>query len=123
MTEEALSKMKLSKPPPSSKENYEYLIDIWNQENMCAFKDFQRWYNSKDVVPTMEAMQKMLAFYREKGRDMMKLGCTLPYLAKNGLHKSTSANFFPFTETDKDLLQKIRREWLVVLVPSSHVKL
>ena len=39
---------------------------------------------------------------------MLKLGCTLPKLANNCLHKSTSDKFYPFTETDKDLLQKIR---------------
>ena len=109
-TEEALSKMKLSKPPFSGEENYQYLLDIRNHENMCTFKDFLRRYNNKDVVPTLEAMQKMLAFYHNKGNDMLKLGCTLPNLAKICLHKSTSAKFYPFTETDKDLLQKIRED-------------
>ena len=42
-TEEALSKMKLSKPPPSGEETYQYLLDIWNHENMCTFKDSLRW--------------------------------------------------------------------------------
>ena len=55
-------------------------------------------------------MQKMLAFYHKKGIDMLKLGCTLPNLANNCLHKSTSTEFYPFTETDKDLLQKIRED-------------
>ena len=109
-SEQALSKMKLSKPPPSGEENYQYLLDIWNQENMCTFKDFLRWYNNKDVVPTLEAMEKMLAFYHKKGIDMLKLGCTLPNLANICLHKSTSAKFYPFTESDKDLLQKIRED-------------
>ena len=40
--------------------------------------------------------------------DMLKLGCTLPNLANIFLHKS--AKFYPFTETDKDLLQKIRED-------------
>ena len=109
-TEEALSKMKLSKPPPSGEENYQYLLDIWNHENMCTFKDLLRWYNNKNVVPTLEAMQKMLAFYHMKGIDMLKLGCTLPNLANICLHKSTSAKSYPFTETDNDLLQKIRED-------------
>ena len=109
-TEEALSKMKLSKPPPSGEENYQYLLDIWNHENMCTFKDFLRWYNNKGVVPTLEAMQKMLPFYHTKRIDMLKLGCTLPNLANICLHKSTSAKFYPYTETDKDLLQKIRED-------------
>ena len=33
-TDEALSKMKLSNPPPSAEANYQYLLDIWNHENM-----------------------------------------------------------------------------------------
>ena len=106
-TEEALSRMKFSKPPPSGEENYQYLIDVWNQEKMCTFKDFLRWYKNKDVVPTLGAMQKMLSFYNKKGIDMLKLGCTLPNLANICLHKSSSAKFYPFTESDKDLLQKI----------------
>ena len=55
-------------------------------------------------------MQKMLVFYHKKGIDMWKLGCTLPNLANICLHKSTSAKFYPFTESDKDLLQKIRED-------------
>ena len=75
---------------------------------MGSFKDFLRWYNNKDVVPTLEAMQKMIAFYHDKDIGMLKLGCTLPNLANICLHKSTDANFYPFTEGDKDLLEKIR---------------
>ena len=75
---------------------------------MSSFKDFLRWYNNKDNVPTLEAMQKMIAFYQDKGIDMLKLGCTLPNLANICLHKSTDAKFYPFTEGDKDLLEKIR---------------
>ena len=41
---------------------------------------------------------------------MLKLGCTLPSLANICLHKSTSAKLYPFTETDKDLLQKLRED-------------
>ena len=102
--------MKLRKPPPSGEENYHFLLDIWNHENMCTFKDFLRWYNNKDVVPTLEVMQKKLVFFHKKGIDILKLGCTLPNLLKFCLHKSTSANFHPFTETDKDLLQNIRED-------------
>ena len=77
---------------------------------MCTFEDFLRWYNNKDVVPTLEAMQKMLAFCHKKGIDMLKLGCTLPNLANICLQKSTSSKFYPFIETDEDLLQKIRED-------------
>ena len=52
----------------------------------------------------------MFAFHHKREIDMLKLGCTLPNLAKVCLHRSTSAKFYPFTETDKDFLQKIRED-------------
>ena len=72
------------------------------------FQDFVRWYNNKDVVPTVEAMQKMMEFYHNKGIDILKLGCKLPNLANIYLHKSTNNKFYPFVEADKDLRDKIR---------------
>ena len=55
-------------------------------------------------------MQKMIAFYHNKGIDMLKLGCTLPNLANVCLHKSIDSKFYPFTESDKDLLEKTRED-------------
>ena len=43
-------------------------------EGLKSFKDFFMWYNNKDVVPTIEAMQKMIAFYPQKKIDMLKIG-------------------------------------------------
>ena len=76
---------------------------------MSSFKDFLRWYNNKAVVTTLEAMQKMIPFYHDKDIDMLKLGCTLPNLANLCLHKSTDSKFYPFTEGDKDILEKNSR--------------
>ena len=103
--------MKLFRPPPSGEENYQNLLDKWNLENMFTFKDFLRWYNNKAVVQHFEAMQKMLAFIHKKGIAMLKLRCTLPNLANSCLHKSTSANFYAFTETDKKLVAKDSRRY------------
>ena len=92
---------------------------------MCTFKDFLRWYNNKDVDPTLEAMQTLLAFYHKKGIDMLKLGCTRRNLANICLHISTSVKLYPFTETDKDLLQKIREDMVcgpsIVFTPKAVV--
>ena len=91
------------------------------QEQMGSLKDFLQWYNNKDVVPTLEALQKMIASYHDKDIDMLKLGCFVPNLANICLHKSTDANFYPFTEADKELLQKFEM-WLVVYQSLSHAK-
>ena len=74
---------------------------------MKSFKDFLMWYNNKDIVQTLEAMQKLIDFYRQKVIDMLKLGCILNIFANTRLHKSTDSKFHPFTESDKDLLEKI----------------
>ena len=96
--------------PPTGAENYSSSQSVWESNNMQNFSDFLKWYNNKDVVPTLEAMQKLIEFYHNKGIDMLKLGCTLPNLANICLHKSTDSKFYPFTESDKDLLEKIRED-------------
>ena len=72
--------------------------------------DFLKWCNNKEVVPILEAMQKKIEFYHNKGIDMLKSGCTLPNLSNICLHKSTDSNFYPFTESDSDLLEEIRED-------------
>ena len=56
-TEQAVVKLKLSKPSPTGIENYQYLKQIWKQEQMSSIKNFLLCYNNNDVVPTLEAIQ------------------------------------------------------------------
>ena len=109
-TEQSVIKLKPSKPPPTGIKKYLYLQQIWKQQQMSSFKEFLRWYNNQVVLPTLEAMQKMIAFYHDNDIDMLKLGCTLPNLANICLHKSTDAKLHPFTEGDKDLMEKFRQD-------------
>ena len=107
-TEQASIKLKPSKPPPTGIEIYHYLQQIWKQEQMSSFTDFLRWYNNEDVVPTFEAMQKMIAFYHGKDIYLLKPGFTLRNMANICLDKSSDAKFLPFREGDKDILEKNR---------------
>ena len=109
-TEQAVVKLKLSKPPATGIENHQYLQQIWKQEQPRSFKYFLRWYNSKYVEPTLEAMQIMIAFYHDKAIDMLKLGCTLPSLGNICLHKCIDAELYPVTEGDKNPSEKIRKD-------------
>ena len=77
---------------------------------MTTFKKFLQCYNNKNVVPTLEKMQKMVQFYYQKEFDMLKLGFTLPNLANICLHKSTNEKFYPFCESDRDLCEKIKKD-------------
>ena len=109
-TEQSVAKLRMDRTLLTGGENYSYLQSVWKNNNMRNFSDFLRWYNNKCVVPTLDAMQKMIGFYHNKGIDVLKLGCTLPILANICLHKLTDSKFYPFTESDEDLLEKIRED-------------
>ena len=49
----------------------------------------------------------MVDFYNNKGINIKKLGCIFPNLANSCLHKSTTAKFYPFTGSQKNVLEKI----------------
>ena len=108
--QQALKKLQIKTVRPSGLDNYKFLQETWKKIGMTVFKDFFKWYNNKDVAPTLEAMQKMIQFYHNKGIDMLKLGCTHLNLANTCLHKSTNYKFYPFCESDKDLCEKIRED-------------
>ena len=84
-TEQVVVKLKLSKPPPTGTEKYQYLQQIWKQEQRSSFKDFLRWYNKKDVVSTLEAMQKNCFLPRQRYRYVK----TWLYFTKPGQHLLT----------------------------------
>ena len=109
-TEQAVGKLRIDRIPPTGAENYSYLQSVWENNNTQYVSDFLMWYNNKDVVPTLEAMQKMIEFHHNKGIDMLKFGCKLPNLANICLHRSTDSKVYPFTESDEDLLEKMRED-------------
>ena len=91
---------------------------------MQNFSEFLKWYNNEDVLPTLDAMQKMISFYHNKVIIMLKLGCTLPNIAKFCLHNSTDSKVDLFTESDEELLETTRED--MVGDPSiifTHLKL
>ena len=85
-TEQAVAKLRMDRIPPTGFENYSYLQSVWENNHMPKLSDFVKLYNNKDVVPILEAMQKKIEFYHNKGIDMLKLGCTLPNLPNICLH-------------------------------------
>ena len=66
--------------------------------------------NNKGVVPTLEAMQKVITFFHDKDIDKLTIGFILPSLANFCLQKSVVTKFYPFTGETKDLLEKVRED-------------
>ena len=55
-------------------------------------------------------MQKLIEFHHNTGIDIAEVGCTLANLAIICLHQSKDSKIHPFTETDEDMLEKIRQD-------------
>ena len=58
-------------------------------------------------------MHDIADIYHKKGIDMIKLGCTFTILAIICLHKSITPKFYHFKEIKKDILDKVRKNWLM----------
>jgi len=83
-----------------SKEAYEACKRVYEENGMQSMREFLVWYNNKDVVPFLEALDKMWVFYKGLGIDMFKDAISTPGLAEKYefMHVSTF-----FTLLDKDL--------------------
>ena len=65
-TEQAVAKLRMDRIPPTVAENSSYLQSVWDNNNMQYFSIFLKWFYNKNIVPTLEAMQKMIEFYHNK---------------------------------------------------------
>ena len=51
---------------------YQERKKIFKEKRMQTFADRLRYYNDLDVAPELEALEKMRAFYSDKGIDILK---------------------------------------------------
>ena len=61
-------------------EEYAYCQQVWDNNEMITFKDFLVWYNNLDVVPFLDAVEKMSQFWQERKINMLKDGISAPGL-------------------------------------------
>lgn len=51
---------------------------LFVEKGMKTLTDWLRYYNNLDVIPVLEALEKMRAFYTERGIDILKDACSIP---------------------------------------------
>ena len=68
-------------------------------------RDFLMWYNNRDVVPFLDAIDKQFAFYKQQNIDMFKDGVSVPGLTLLYLFNELPSNTFftVFNQTNSDL--------------------
>ena len=78
---------------------------------MQTFADWLRYYNNLDVAPGLEALEKMRAFYTEKGIDILKDAVSLPGLSLHYLLRGTierGADLYSPCKEAYDMLKNAR---------------
>ena len=61
-----------------TKDEWEGCQRLFKEKGMCTFTDWLRYYNNLDVAPGLEALEKMRAFYTDKGIDILKDAVSIP---------------------------------------------
>ena len=93
-----------------SDEDYASCQEAWRDNAMTTLRDFLVWYNNRDVVPFLQAIDIQFAFYEQRGIDMFKQGISVPGLTLlylfNDLPEKTY--FTIFNEKNKDLYHLVK---------------
>lgn len=103
---DSFDKLKETKLPPYSqffsqlkddfvctRAEYAELLQVWEKEGMETLYDFLVWYNDLDTAPGVEAVQKMLELYHNKGIDLFKESVSAPGVARKLIFNSCSKSF------------------------------
>ena len=91
-----------------TKEEHDYCQHIWKEEDMTTMNDYLIWYNNRDVVPFLEAVDKQFRFYCQLGVDMFKDGLSVPGFTLKYLFKTSSSTFCLYDTKNSDLHDLVR---------------
>ena len=83
---------------------------VWHDNQMTTMRDYLVWYNNRDVIPFLEAIDKQFAFYQQQNIDMFKDGISVPGLTLLYLFNDLPPNTFftVFNQTNSDLHQLVK---------------
>jgi len=81
---------------------------------MRTFTDWLHYYNNLDVGPGLEALEKMRAFYTEKGIDILKDAVSIPevslhYLLRGVVERGADL-YSPFNEAYDMLKEPLHQQ-------------
>ena len=88
-----------------SDEDYALCQAVWRDNGMKTMHGFLVWYNNRDVVQFLDAIDKQFAFYKQQNIDMFKYGVSVPGLTLLYLFNELPSNTFftVFNQTNSDL--------------------
>jgi hypothetical protein len=87
-----------------SADEYQLCQRVWEDNNMPTMKEFLTWYNNKDVVPMLEAIE-MYVCYQNQNVDISKDEISVPGPTLKYMFQDLPSYFTVPNETNKDLYQ------------------
>ena len=107
-----------------SDDDYARCQKTLRDNGMTTMRDFLVWYNNRDVVPFLEAIDKQFAFYQQRHIDMFRDGISVPGLTLLHLFNDLTPETH-FNEKNKDLhhLTKEGIEYHISLVQDKTARL
>ena len=83
---------------------------VWHDNQMKTMRDFLVWYNNRDVIPFLQAIDKQFAFCQQHNIDMFKDGISVPGLSLLHLFNDlpNDTYFTVFNRTNSDLHQLVK---------------
>lgn len=91
--------------------NFAEARGAWEKHDMTTFRDYLIYYNNLDVLPFVQAVERLQKYYFDRNIDIFKTSISLPGLARQMLfecgHKA-GASFALIDEKNKDLYHTIK---------------
>ena len=106
--QEALQILRLTSKPKTGPENYQWLQQLWTENQWSTFADFLKWYNDLDVTPMLQAIENMNDFYKNTRIDFIHQAISLPGVAMRVCFNSItdpSTEFHLFNSKNKEIYQ------------------
>ena len=104
--QEAIQALRLSEKPKTGAENYDWLHQLWRENEWSTFADYLKWYNDLDVTPMISAIDNMNNFYKERKIDFIHQAISLLGIAMRVCFDSITdpkAEFHLFNNKNKDI--------------------
>ena len=83
-----------------SDEDYARCQAVWRDNGMKTMHDFLVWYNNRDVVSFLDAIDKQFAFYKQQNIDMFKDGVSGTDIALS-LHRTSVEHLLRCLQPDE----------------------
>ena len=92
--------------PLTGVENYENIVNMWEEKGWETLADLLMYYNNMDCLPFVKAVEKMMEQYKIKEIDLFKVSVSVPGVARILMMRNAQEQGLRFSlinEANKDL--------------------